>query len=404
MGKYMIFEGFIEELEKKMRRIEKKCARYGCEFTYRQTGVEEYREVKDPDGVKHNLRYVEVEAEGKAQMGDWMWLASIEHTEKGNLIHSPRDITIPEKYYTSGGYCEHCNSDRARKYLFLVGNVKTHEVRQVGRTCVRDYTHGLDANMIALVSSAMDEFEEYEERLPGFGFGFGCFEYYEVEQVVRVICETIRHFGYVPKGQEDNWSTAARSEAFLNVMLGHVKYFYERKDFDAAKAEMEKVGFNADSEQATADAKAALAWIMTQDASRSAWTHNLQTLVQLGEIKTGHYGILASLIPAWNKSLAREAERKAKAEKTAHSKHVGEVGERLTVDVASAEIVTSWETEWGLVTLIRFISKDGNVFMWRCSGGLRVEVEEIKTVKGTVKSHDEFRGVKQTFLTRCKCA
>lgn len=404
MGKYMIFEGFIDELDKKMRRIEKKCARYGVEFVYRKTGVEEYREVKDPEGVKHNLRYVEIEADGKAQMNDWMWLASVEHTEKGNLIHSPRDIAIPNKYYTSDGYCEHCNSKRARRYLYLVENVKTHEVRQVGRSCVRDYTHGLNADMIALCTSMIDEFEEAEERMPCFGFGFGAFEYYEVEMIIRFISETIRHFGYVPNGQEDQWSTAARAEAYLNVALGHVKYFYERKDFDEAKRQMEKVGFDADSERATAEAKAAIAWIMEQDASRSAWTHNLQTLVQLGKIKTGHYGIMASLIPAWNKSVAREAERKAKAEKTANSKHVGEVGERLTVAVASTEVVTSWETDWGLVTLIRFISTDGNVFMWKCSGCIHVELEDIKTIKGTVKSHDEFRGVKQTFLTRCKVA
>ena len=406
MGKYMIFEGFIDELDKKMRRIEKKCAKYGVEFVYRKTGVEEYREVKDPEGVKHNLRYVEVEAEGKAQMGDWVWLASVEHTEKGNLIHSPRDIAIPEKYYTSGGFCEHCNSNRARRYLYLVGNVKTNEVRQVGRTCVRDYTHGLNADMIALCTSMIDEFEEAEERMPGFGFGFGSFECYEVEMVVRFICETIRHFGYVPKGQDDNWATAARAEAYMNVALGHVRYFYERKAFDEAKKQMEKVGFDADSEQATAEAKAALAWIMEQDASRSAWTHNLQTLVQLGEIKTEHYGILASLIPAWNKSLVREAERKAKEAAVANSKHVGEVGERITFEVASTDIVTSWETDYGMVWLVKFVSKDGNVFMWRASSlnALPDDFSEIKAIKGTVKSHDEYRGVKQTFVSRCKIA
>lgn len=406
MARYMIWEGFIDELEKKMRHIEKKCAKYGCEFVYRKTGVEEYRNVTDEAGVKHNLRYVEVEAEGKAQMNDWVWLASVEHTEKGNLIHSPRDIAIPEKYYTSGGYCEHCNSDRQRKYLFLVGNVKTHEVRQVGRTCIKDYTHGLDANMIALVQSMAAEFEETEERMPGFGFGFGDYEYYDAEMVTRFMCETIRHFGYVPNGQREQISTSSRAEAYMNVALGHVRYFYERKRFDETKQEMEKVGFNADSEQATAEAKAALDWIMAQDASRSSWTHNLQTLIQLGEIKRGHFGIMASLLPAWNKSLAREAERKAKAEKTAHSKHVGEVGERITFDVDSTEIVTSWETDYGMVWLVKFVSKDGNVFMWRASSlnALPDDFSEIKAIKGTVKSHDEFRGVKQTFISRCKVA
>jgi hypothetical protein len=404
MAKYMIFEGFIGELEKKMRQVEKKCARYGVAFVYRQTGAEEYRDIKDNEGTLHKLRFVEVEAEGKAQMGDWMWLASVEHTAEGNLIHSPRDITVPTKYYTSDGYCEHCNSNRARRYLYLVGNVKTHEVRQVGRTCVRDYTHGLNAEMIALCASMNDMFAEAEERIPGFGFGFNCFEYYDVEMVVRFMCETIRLFGYVPKGQDDNWATAARAEAYMNVALGHARFFYDLKQYEAAKQEMEKVGFDANSAQATADAQAALAWIMEQDDSRSTWTHNLKTLVKLGEVTTGQYPILASLIPAWNKSLAREAERKAKAAAVANSKHVGEVGDRITFEVASTEIVTSWATDYGMAWLVKFVSKDGNVFMWRASSlnALPDDFAEIKAIKGTVKSHDEFRGVKQTFLSRCK--
>ena len=108
MATYMIWEGFMDKINAKMRTIEKKCKKYGVEFSYRETGNEEFRDVRDENGEWHKLRYVEVEAEGKAQINGWEWLARIEHTEKGNLIHSATDVTVPVKYYESGCYCEHC--------------------------------------------------------------------------------------------------------------------------------------------------------------------------------------------------------------------------------------------------------------------------------------------------------
>lgn len=44
----------------------------------------------------------------------------------------------------------------------------------------------------------------------------------------------------------------------------------------------------------------------------------------------------------------------------------------------------------------------GNVFVWTTSTYLNTNKEY--TVKGTVKEHAEFKGTKQTVLTRCRVA
>lgn len=44
--KYAIYEGNLDRLEKKLKRIFNKCKAYGCDFHYEQTG-EEFRELKD---------------------------------------------------------------------------------------------------------------------------------------------------------------------------------------------------------------------------------------------------------------------------------------------------------------------------------------------------------------------
>ena len=171
MAKYMIFEGFIDELMKKLTLIENKCRKYGIDCKVELTGNEEIRTlVQKADGheIEHHLRYVEVEAEGKAQINGWEWLASVESTEKGNIIHSASDIEIPTKYYTSDCYCEHCNTNRWRKYLYLVKNVESGEIKQVGKSCLADYTHGMNADMIAQYRSLFTGLEEEEEREPSY--------------------------------------------------------------------------------------------------------------------------------------------------------------------------------------------------------------------------------------------
>lgn len=46
--KYAIYEGNIDRLEKKLKRISNKCKAYGCDFHYEQTG-EEFRGIKQTE-------------------------------------------------------------------------------------------------------------------------------------------------------------------------------------------------------------------------------------------------------------------------------------------------------------------------------------------------------------------
>ena len=403
---YLIWEGFLDELAKKMRTVEKKCRKYGVEFTYRLTGNDEYRDVKDSDGETHKLRYVEVEADGKAEINGWRWLARIERTENGNLIHSANDVTVPTKYYDSDCYCEHCRKNVWRRDLYLVQNTDSGEIKQVGRNCLRDYTHGMSADAIAYYASLFTGLEEMESEAPsGMGGFFRDYDYYDVEEVTRFVCETIRLFGFVPRNEDGKVTTASRVHDFYDVAHDRRGRFARCPDvFYRLKNEMETVGFNADSSSSTAEARKALDWIAAQDDSKSAYIHNLKVVVSMKEVKDCHFGILASLIPTWNKDVVREAKRKAEAAAESHSEYVGKEGDRMTFEVAKTKIITSWETDYGVMWLVKFVTVDGNVLMWRSSSvhNLPDDLETIRKVTGTVKGHEEFRGTKQTFINRCK--
>ena len=165
--KYAIYEGNIDRLEKKLKRISNKCKAYGCDFHYEQTG-EEFRELKDEKGNKHTARFVLVEAEGTAIINDWEFIAELEHTENGNIITGVAGVEVPERYYTSKPMCEHCNSKRFRKNTYIVRNKQTGEFKQVGKSCLKDFTHGMSAEAVTQYMSLFDTLIEGETPVSYF--------------------------------------------------------------------------------------------------------------------------------------------------------------------------------------------------------------------------------------------
>ena len=101
---------------------------------------------------------------------------------------------------------------------------------------------------------------------------------------------------------------------------------------------------------------------------------------------------------------AREAEI---ARQKAISKHVGQIGERITVNAtydhsAWFDFKLGWSTE--TMYIHTFKDHDGNALIWKTSSTSLPNLEEGALVQltGTVKDHNEYKGEKQTVLTRCK--
>lgn len=104
-----------------------------------------------------------------------------------------------------------------------------------------------------------------------------------------------------------------------------------------------------------------------------------------------------------------EAENSLKAQKST-SQYVGEVGERLDVTLTYVH-TTTWENGYGgwlnhesVTCLHTFKDEQGNVFVWKTANFIEADYGTKLQVKGTVKEHSEYKGIKQTVLTRCKIA
>lgn len=401
--KYEIPECNIESLEKKIVRIRNKCKKYGCEFKYERIG-EHIEEIayKDDEGKEHKVpvKFIDVDCEGVAKVDGWQFAASLEHTAKGNIISAVPGIEIPTRYYKCDPWCEHCKTNRDRRLSYIVLS-DDGEFKQVGKSCLKDFTGGLSAEWAAQVESF---FKEVEEASEFSGFGGWAKRYFKTEDFMVYCAEIIRLYGFA-KNEWGTKSTSSRASDCYEVENGFPLGLARDSimaDYDEAVAR----GFDSKNADSVALAKTVREWI-AQTTTDTNYFNNLRVACALDWVGYDKLGLLASAFPAHDKELeiqAEKAEREAKQKAEGmRSKHVGEVGKRVSFVPAEVKCVTSWETMYGETSIYKMTDVDGNVFTWKTSGGIYEGPRQVAVkITGTVKEHKEYRGVKQTELTRCK--
>lgn len=387
--KYAVLDSNMDRLKKKLAAIETKCRRYGCEFHFEEAG-DEFRELIDEAGKPYMARFILVEADGIAKVNGWRYVGRIQHEETGNVIQCARvGEAVPERYYHCEPVCEHCGTKRSRNETYLVVNDETGEWKQVGKSCLNDFTHGMSADYIAQYISWFDTLIEGEKPDPHGAYR----PYYEMRTVLQYFVETIRKFGYVKSNQEEI-STATRGSSYFFLKEAGM----DSKMSQALENEMAKVNFDAHSDVVVRETDAALAWLGEQDSAR-LYIHNLQTVCGMKYIRSSYFTLLASLYATYRKDCEYAQKQANGLSGVADSQYVGQIGQRIQFNTDEAQCVYSYDTQFGTSHLYRMIDRAGNVLMWRTG----VSVPDGKlTVSGTVKKHSVYRGVKQTELTRCK--
>ena len=399
---YAVHEANMDRLQKHMTRIRNKCEKYGCEFKCAEVG-EEFRTIKDDKGNEDLARFVLVDVEGTAMLNNWEFIARLEHTRNGNIIHKCSSaVEVPERYYNSPPVCEHCGTNRYRKDTFVVHNVETDEFKQVGKSCLLDFTHGLSAEGITAFLAGFDKLAEFETPPGGCG---GWEHYVDRDLFLRYVAETVRLCGYVKRRDDiydevDHNNTLDRA---VRIMDWREK---GRKPFMWTVADIEAIipsGFDANGEKAREIAQSAYDYVRDLEGNTN-YIHNLRTVIANDYVSYSNLGLLASAIPFYNRYVERcEEENSRKKEmrkEVENSKWLGEVGDRLKdVPIAGVKVMWSGCNEFGTQFLYKLVDQNANVLIW--STGKELPEEDF-TLTGTVKELKEYNGVKETVVTRCR--
>lgn len=404
MSTFYIPEDNIDRLEKKIATIRNKCSKNQIDLRYEITG-EKFETYEVDDGHKVTVKYIIVEVEGKMEHNGWKFAATLAHHDAGNVIRTfNSDLIIPDKYKTCGPTCEHCNKIRSRKDTYLIYNEELKEFKQVGKTCLTEFTNGLDAEDTAYFASIFTSLED-AHKLSGSSYK----TYLDVKEVLRYSFECVKHFGY-EKSSYEEWeerpkhTTRQRVLDYMHILNNNTSS-YTANEISELKDEIDAVKFDPNSSYAIKSANDAIKWISSIEPDNN-YMNNLKIICSEPYSEMRDIGILVSLPSAYNRFLEnKKYEEKKKAERIAEasSEFQGEVGDKLTINCKSFKCVTTIDSIYGTSWLYKWTDEGNNVYEWFASRPVNDE-DSIKSISGTVKKHEEYRGVKQTIMTRCKVA
>lgn len=395
MARYFIHEANIEKVEDRISKIEKKCKKFGCTFNYERVG-EEFRNVSDIPGQPNIQKFIEIEVEGVAVINDWELVAKIDHEPGGCIISKVDfDAQIPEKYMLSDYcVCEHCNSNRRRKVVYILRNMQTGEFKQVGSSCLKDFTGALDAENAARYFSFFDELVENDGvYIAGSGS-----PYYKIKDYLRYCVECVDKFGWYNSSSQ--YSTANRAWDYFAYKELNMSGMRKASEIEA---EMEDANFDASEEHHGAKVDSIIEFVKNMEDA-SSYVISIKSLANSDYFRSKFTGFVASMVICYNKEVERrEAERKQKeAAENNPSKFIGNIGDKLEADFNEFDIVTSWEGYYGITWVYKFVTTDGNILIWKTSKWIPSDETKKGHVKFTVKDHNEFRGINQTEVTRCR--
>lgn len=398
MNTYFIHEANLERLEKRLTTIRNKCRKHGTSFSYSLTGNVEFRDYVDESGETTKVKYIEVAAEGKVEHGPWEFVAVLEHQSSGNVIRNyNKSIEVPERYRTCGPTCEHCNKIRSRKDTYIIFNTDTQEFKQVGTGCLKEYTQGLDAEEVARYISLFDTLIQGEAVS-----GSGSFErYFNIREVLMYAFETVKHFGYEKADYYERYTrtTRERTMDYLAVSTNSTRWMTLRR-IEQLKDEMQSVSFNAESQKDKVEDS--LKWIANQEANNN-YMNNLKVVCSEDWCSGRDLGILISLVITYKRALDEEIaktlrEKEREAEK--QSEYLGVVGDKIHFTTAKIECIWSGENQFGISYLYKMVDTEGNIVMWSTDKGL--ELENNFNISCSIKKLEDYKGVKQTWVTRCR--
>lgn len=374
-------------LEEKIAKLNRKAAKLGCApIILNVIGTVKVEEKNQLTGLVFERTYFEVEVSGEApSLEGWHFLGVVEQVASGeNLIRSIPGVELPESYRTASMTCEHCNTNRRRKSVFVLRNDDGRMVK-VGKNCLRDFLGHVDPESLVSQAEWLMELDDTLRESCG-GRGVLCFD---IREFLGLVAVCIRRLGWVSRANAsfENRSTASLAWDILSMSGNEeVNKFIETNRLVAENRDMEL-------------AEAALEWAGKQGGKVcSEYLHNLGLACRLSYVNSKTMGLVASAIASFQHTMVKQEEVKKVA---AEKKHIGTVGERLEIEV-TVKRLRYFDRAWGVKTLALFEDEDGNNIIWWASRSLDIEEGDVVSLKGTVVEHSEYNGLPQTTMKRCK--
>lgn len=379
MSTYTILASDLSYLSKKVKHISKKCAANGIPFTF--IAGEPYKKVVSIKRTSYVFMVVDVEVECFFKHNGWSVLGCVTRTNGITQCYFD-DPSLLRQYKDTDFNCDHCHKRVRRNSVVVLEHEDGRRV-VVGTSCVKEFTCGLDGELVlekAKFSDYLysllfdsDKFDPDKEYSIS-SWGLACLDILPILSCAFYYCRTYGYYG----------KDCPYDKVPTKFLVHH--NWRDNK-------------FEPEDENNAHDA---LQWIkdMSEDEYlKNTYLFNIRQIVDAEYCTADHIGLISSIPVAYNKSKISRIEKKNKKEST----FVGELGDKITVSVVMKNSIP-YDSIYGGGYIHLFIDAEGNTFKWSTQKCLRdVAVGDPLEISGIIKDHDEYRGEKQTVLTRCRC-
>lgn len=387
----------LPTVERKFRTLARRAERVGQPaptFTIERTETRERGAERDAAGFERPKFVYEVAIitlHGVTPHFDgWTLLAIIDRDlaepDAPNVVATLTDEHDPA-WHSIGDTCDHCaernlRGPRGRRKIAVVRH-DDGTVKHVGTKCLADFLGGSTPEQIAgyaeyLAGLAAGLADDEDDR----DYGAHAERRFDLDSVLVYATAISRVHGFVPKSYE-GYHTADR---VADAIDGRSK--------DRARA-LEGVTIT-DADRAFA--AAVTEWLRTLEVGTNDYLSNLAAVAAKSTIRVRDLGLAVSGVNAYRRHVEGEITRRVERETAADSVHVGTVGER-DVFAGTVTFTRDFDSQYGVTTLVKVLTDDGNVLVWWASGDSPEQGAKISG-KARVKAHDEHDGIAQTVLTR----
>lgn len=336
----------------------------------------------------------------------WRLIAVLDYDEEG--VHGgawvrvlPGEVMPAEFRTVDPTRCDHCRTKRDRTTVFVLGH-DDGRYAVVGRTCLLDFLGGHGDPLTAAAASetlfALFDMTRGMEDWGGEGMGGRAVLAAPIEEFFALVVRLITDNGWMSRSVARDRMTGPAATA---TVAWNVTFPFDPKTRELAGKIKTSI---TDEDRATAEKVidwATKEFVDIADTNQlSDYGYNARMAMMSGMVTERSAGIVASLVPGYQRAMGRAAEKAA----SAGSEHFGAEGERVVLDLTFTGVRTI-DGQYGTTYLCMFLTPEGNVAKWFASNWIfdfpvMDAVGKKVRLKATIKGHGEYKGAKETMLSR----
>jgi hypothetical protein len=325
----------------------------------------------------------------------WTFLAAVDtiETEAGAdfILRTAPGIEDSgvDRSTLEAGRCEHCGTVRTnRRYTYRVRHTETGETRQVGSTCIKDFTGWAGKPVFISVDELTDQVDDFLGGFTSSG------PEYTPETVVAAAWAISRRFGWVPASAAYGELTSTRS------LVSSYLYGLSRADRELQHDVADQVA--AASEMA----KTIIPALLDGLDGTGDYVTNLKICLRAASVEQRHLGIVVSAVAAYERMIGDRTRKETEATSHRESQYAGTKGQKLTVTGTISRLMPiegsfGYTPKTSMLVIVEAGTTVAKMFT-TAAWAWDVEQGQEITVTGTVKEHEEYHDTKQTVLVRPK--